>query len=276
MGLSASSFLNSKIKSDDLVKFFFTKKTVYLNFVSISGNQILKNRDLVQIFLLENEKTFFNNESKLKIIHSENDFFIIEKSSGVNSVIDTNNLQNNVHYLLNEFLQLSETTSLLFAVHRLDKLTSGLMIVAKTLNASKQLIQLFKDKQIEKKYWAIVAGHFDKKEFIISAPLKSTGKNKQALIGFAGRKALTKFKIIKETKNLSLLECQPITGRTHQIRSHLKFVNHPVINDHIYGGKKANFIFLHSFQISFKDWNSKNKMNFYSSFPKKFQNKLNV
>lgn len=136
-------------------------------------------------------------------------------------------------------------------VHRLDKDTSGILIIAKTEEAYLFLKKAFKERDIKKTYWAIVHGHLKEKEGIINVPIgrsKSDPRRRTAILKESHRKdkktreAITKYKVLKEQNETSLVELYPETGRTHQLRVHLRYLGHPVIGDTLYGSGKISLV----------------------------------
>ncbi|MFZ9180903.1 MAG: RluA family pseudouridine synthase [Rickettsiales bacterium] len=143
-------------------------------------------------------------------------------------------------------------------IHRLDKDTSGLLLIAKNKDSADFLGNLFKNKEIEKTYIALVDGIVKKPSGIIDMPLlkQNIGKNEKVQVDIEfGKKAITKYQVLKTFQNITELELKPITGRTHQLRVHCKEIGHPIINDYKYGGKKVAMkdkfsqLCLHSYQI---------------------------
>ncbi len=127
-------------------------------------------------------------------------------------------------------------------VHRLDKDTSGLLLIAKNSKIADFLTSSFKNKNIKKKYLALVKGRPNKDSGIIDIPLrkKMLNKNEKVYPDIEnGKSAITHFKLIKNFNNFSLIELKPITGRTHQLRVHCKEIGNPIINDIKYGGKEV-------------------------------------
>ena len=136
-------------------------------------------------------------------------------------------------------------------VHRIDKETSGIAVIVKNIESSRYMLHLFQTKQVYKKYVAIVSGKLDMIEWTIDKPL---AKNKEVvMVDFKnGKRAITEFRVIKQlSKNRTLIEAKPRTGRTHQIRVHLASIGHPIIGDKRYGGMQAERLYLHSSEISF-------------------------
>ncbi len=125
-------------------------------------------------------------------------------------------------------------------VHRLDKDTSGVLVVAKSERAYLNLIRQFKDREVKKEYLAIVYGRPEKREGEISCLLgrHPTDRKKMAVLSGRGRQALSRWRVIKEWGEASLFSVRIETGRTHQIRVHLSHIGHPVVGDEVYGGGK--------------------------------------
>lgn len=140
-------------------------------------------------------------------------------------------------------------------VHRLDKDTSGLVIIALKKISYEKLIEMQKIRNIKKSYYALVNGHPKKEKGIIDAPIGRNPKNriKQDII-YGGKQAITEYEIIKKYDNFSLLEIKIKTGRTHQIRVHMKAIGHPVVGDKKYNNFSHNIKrqFLHAHNIKFK------------------------
>ena len=152
-------------------------------------------------------------------------------------------------------------------VHRLDRDTSGVMLIAKNKESFENLKEQFKNHTIIKKYETFVFGVVKDKEGIINRPItrsKSDFRKWSAQRGGRGepREALTKYKVILENNDYSFLEVMPETGRTHQIRVHMKFLNHPVVCDSLYNPdnpcpKNISRMALHAKSIEFKNLNGK-------------------
>ncbi|MZG52973.1 MAG: RluA family pseudouridine synthase [Nitrospinae bacterium] len=129
-------------------------------------------------------------------------------------------------------------------VHRLDKETSGLVLVAKTEAAHKALAAQFKKREIKKEYCALVKGNVKKEKGTIDSPVGRHQTQRKKMDTGHGRPACTHFEVLQRGKNWTCLKLQPETGRTHQIRVHLASIHHPVIGDKLYGGKNPNPVHL--------------------------------
>lgn len=177
-------------------------------------------------------------------------------------------------------------------VHRIDKETSGLLIVAKNLDSFENLQAQFKARKVEKVYVALAHGRIEPMEGEISVPVGRLPWNRTRFGVLAGGKeASTHYKVIsyfkspvKQKEELTLLELYPKTGRTHQIRVHLKYINHPIFGDELYAGRKTarddrkvlQRFFLHAKKISFFHPQTGKRVEFESPLSEELQNVLDA
>jgi 23S rRNA pseudouridine955/2504/2580 synthase len=192
-----------------------------------------------------------------KIFEDEN-IVVINKPSGLATQGGTG-----IDISVDDFINLKNYQ----LVHRLDKDTSGLLLIAKNKLSADFLTNCFKNKTINKTYIALVYGNVKKESGTIDIPLakKRIGLNEkvQADIEF-GKPAITKYKVLKHFNDYTELELSPITGRTHQLRVHCKEIGHPILNDIKYGGKKVMCkdkfprLCLHAYKINIEDYFGKN------------------
>lgn len=165
-------------------------------------------------------------------------------------------------------------------VHRLDKETSGIIIVAKTKSAFEALQRQFKERQVKKTYLALVHGVLDEKVGEIEAPVgRLPWRRDRFGVLPGGREALTSYQVIdyftRDGEEYSLVEAKPKTGRTHQIRIHLKYLGHPVVADEFYAGRKTARrdrtwcprLFLHAKTVEFFHLEKKEMVKFSSELP---------
>jgi 23S rRNA pseudouridine1911/1915/1917 synthase len=196
-----------------------------------------------------------------KILYEDSDLIVLDKPSGwvVNSS-DTapNSLQNWISQNLGT--EISKSHELRSGiVHRLDKETSGVIIIAKNENAFHALQKQFFDRTVKKKYIALVHGKVEASGVIDAKVGRLPWKRTKFGVLEDGRPALTNYKVTKNFTDYSLLEVAPETGRTHQIRIHLKHIGHPIVSDPLYAGRKTNRgdrkwcprLFLHASEIEF-------------------------
>jgi len=163
-------------------------------------------------------------------------------------------------------------------VHRLDKDTSGLIVIAKNQKTFDFLKNQFKNREIEKKYLALVHGKLKEKTGIIAKSISRSKRGKQTIAPLKNTKsAITRYKVIKEFGNYTLLEAKPETGRTHQIRVHLSSIGHPIAGDEKYKFKRQekllNRQFLHAKYLKFSLPDGSIK-EFKSKLPKELNNIL--
>lgn len=156
-------------------------------------------------------------------------------------------------------------------VHRIDKDTSGLLVCAKNNEAHNFLSQQLKDKTCYRKYYAIVNGVIENNEGEIDAPIGRSEKNRQMMCVTMknSKEAVTLFKVLERYNDSTLLDVELKTGRTHQIRVHMQFINHPVVNDSRYGKKIIDETgqYLHAYFLSFIHPRSRERMDFRVSMP---------
>ena len=172
-------------------------------------------------------------------------------------------------------------------VHRLDRETSGCLVLAKRRSALRELHQKFRDGTVEKNYLALVVGDWQLGEQIVDAPLLVEHRKKgerHVVVSGAGKPAQTKMRLSRTFGKYSLLQCQPLTGRTHQIRVHALHMSHPVAVDDRYGDPEANAaarklglkrLFLHAQSISFPD-DSGNELHFTAPLAEDLEHFLNA
>lgn len=163
-------------------------------------------------------------------------------------------------------------------VHRIDKDTSGLLMIAKTAKARESLEDQLAHKTNKRLYWAIVHGNFAEKNGVIDAPIgRNPYDRKKMAVIETGKKAITHFKVLEQFKDYSLIECQLETGRTHQIRVHLDYIGHPVAGDPLYGPRKTlkgHGQFLHAKVLGFKHPSTGEWLEFSVEPPQIFQETL--
>ncbi len=209
-----------------------------------------------------------------EIIYEDKDILIIDKPAGVVIHPAPGHYHGTlVHGLIYRCKDLVGIGGVLRPgiVHRLDKDTSGIMIVAKNELAHKSLVEQFKNYMVEKEYWALVHGPIKEKEGRIEFPIgRHPIKRKQMCVLETGKKAVTVWKKISDFGNSSLVAVFPKTGRTHQIRVHFSYIGHPVVGDSTYGKRKDFYSgrhMLHAKRLLFYHPRTGKKMEFCSFIP---------
>ncbi|MDI6815222.1 MAG: RluA family pseudouridine synthase [Dehalococcoidales bacterium] len=193
----------------------------------------------------------------LNIIYENDDLLVIDKPAGLAIHPAPGHPSHTlVNAILAHFPHLADISDSLRPgiVHRLDKDTSGVMLVAKNSVAQANLINQFKARSVVKAYLALVKGHLTPENGVIEAPIGRDPRHRKRMAVVAeGREARTQYHVIKHIGNYTLLEVRPETGRTHQIRVHLSAIGYPVVGDTTYGVKSAYLSrqFIHASRLGF-------------------------
>lgn len=140
-------------------------------------------------------------------------------------------------------------------VHRLDRATSGVMITAKNSDTLKLLQKQFGERTVKKHYTAVVTGHISPAEAIIDMPIERNPKTPATFrVGSNGKEAQTHYKVLRSSEKYDMVKLKPKTGRTHQLRVHLKHIGHPIVGDMLYDGENADRLYLHagSLELTFQ------------------------
>ena len=245
----------------------------------VKSNYILKIDDLISIDDSFKEDIDIKPEDiKLDIVYEDEYLMVINKPSGM--VVHPGN-GNTEHTLVNALMgytkNLSDNNGEIRCgiVHRIDKDTSGLMLVAKTNKAHEILADGFKNKTIKREYLALVIGNVNTDNGTIDAPIgrDKSDRKKMTVTDINSKEAVTHFKVIKRYQGYTLLKLKLDTGRTHQIRVHMKYIGYPVYNDPVYTNNKCTSFgqFLHSCSIDFIHPITNERLHFECILPKEFQ-----
>lgn len=248
-------------------------KVVNNNYNVKLGDTIIVNDDLNYDISIEAEDIPLDN------VYEDDDLLVINKASGM--VVHpapghySGTLVNALLYKFNLSNGDSERPGI---VHRLDKDTSGLMLVAKNDKTHEALSKMIANKEVERHYLAIVDGVIKHDTGTIDAPIGRDPNNRQkmAVTDVNGKDSITHFKVLEIFSNHTLVECILETGRTHQIRVHMAYIGYPVFNDPMYGrGKSTEFgQMLHSKSIRFKHPTTGKELSFEVEPPKEFMDKI--
>lgn len=263
------------------------KKMIDEGFVLVNGKEvkaslILSEADelLVKDGFIK-EASFEAEDIPINIVYEDDDLLVINKKSGM--VVHPGN-GNTSGTLVNALMHYTKNLSNKEAfrpgiVHRIDKDTSGLMLVAKNDKAHDILAEGFKNKTIKREYIALVCGVIGEDTGVIDAPIGRDAKDrkKMCVTSENSKKAVTHFKVLKRYEHYTLLRLILDTGRTHQIRVHMKYIGHPVYNDPVYGKAYNDFgQFLHSASIDFEQPTTHEHLHFECDVPKEFQDFLDT
>ena len=243
----------------------YVQKLIKDGYIEISGKKItkpglkLKGDEVVDVvFPEEKDLELVPEDIPLEIVYEDDAIAVINK--GPDMVVHPahgNYSGTLVNALLYKMDKLSDINGDIRPgiVHRLDKDTSGIIVVAKTNEAHEKLAEMFKEKNLEKTYICIAKGIFGEKEGRIENLIGRDPKERKrmAVVEENGKKAISNYRVLDEGKNFSLVEVKIETGRTHQIRVHMKYLNHPILGDSTYGnstdGVKRQM--LHAYRLKF-------------------------
>lgn len=263
--------------SDKLLIKLKKNQHIYLNDIPEYVTKPIKIGDLIEVDL-NFEETFDNivpTKMILNIIFEDDSLIIINKPSGVPvhpSILHfDNSLSNGIAY----YFQENNIKKKIRPVNRLDKDTSGIVVFAKNEYIQECLIKQMKSKKFLKEYFAILEGFLEKTLGTINAPIsRKEGSIIEREVNSNGDVSITHFELIKkfsvQEKKLSLVKFKLETGRTHQIRVHSKYINHPILGDSLYGNKSEliDRQALHSYKISFTHPITNENLEFEIDLPK--------
>lgn len=263
------------------------KKMIDEGFVLVNGKEVKASLILSEadeLFVKDGfikETSFEAEDIPINIVYEDDDLLVINKKSGM--VVHPGN-GNTSGTLVNALMHYTKNLSNKEAfrpgiVHRIDKDTSGLMLVAKNDKAHDILAEGFKNKTIKREYIALVCGVIGEDSGVIDAPIGRDAKDrkKMCVTSENSKKAVTHFKVLKRYEDYTLLRLILDTGRTHQIRVHMKYIGHPVYNDPVYGKAYNDFgQFLHSASIDFEQPTTHEHLHFECDVPKEFQDFLDT
>lgn len=245
-------------------------------------SQKVKSGDSIEIAW--DEEVFEGLEAEdiaLDVIYEDEDILVISKAQGMvvhpGSGVHSGTLANALLSRYGDDFSTSDDDTRPGIVHRLDKDTSGVMIVARNLDSQHRLAEEFSSHAAIKHYAAIAKGHFKSTHFIIDVPLERDRRNRKKFTTTEkgrGKDAITEVTVVGENGGYALLDIRIYTGRTHQIRVHLSSIGHAVLGDPIYSSRDKNFpdatLMLHSYSLTIKHPATEEEMTFKAALPQRF------
>lgn len=245
--------------------------------------------------LLHNEKVFVNGNMTTKynyelnvgdvveirekvaknidIIYEDKDIIVINKPSGLLTVATEKEKNKTAYHLVMEYLKKKNKNNRIFIIHRLDKDTSGIIMFAKNERAKHLYQDNWNDIVKKRCYYAVIAGKMENKEGTIKSYLKENGNMVYSVKDRSGKLAITEYKVLKERKNISLLDINLKTGRKNQIRVHMKENKTPILGDLKYGEKSKliNRLALHAYKLELVNPVTKKLLTFEINMPNEFK-----
>ena len=244
--LRVDKFLLNRIENVSRNKIQLAAKNnkIFVNKMPVKSNYKVKNNDKIQVLFSypPHENLLVPEKMPLDIIFEDEALIIINKSPGVvvhpgHGNYSKTLLNGLLYYFKEKYAHLDIYPNL---VHRIDKDTSGLLVIAKTEEVLNTLAAQFINKTSQRTYYALVWGNVKKEKDTIEAYIGRHPKDRLQMTVFIegkqGKKAVTHYKVLERFTYVTLISCQLETGRTHQIRTHLKYIGHPIFNDGRYGG----------------------------------------
>ncbi len=247
---------------------------------AVKSSKILKNQDVIEVLMPENQNLDIEpKDLPLNIVYQDNDLAVIDKPQGI-TVHAGNGTKGDtlVNALLYHLDNLSGINGVIRPgiVHRIDKNTSGLLVVAKNDKAHISLAKQLEDKTCHRTYIALLEGVLKEDSGTITTYITRSEKDRTKMaVSNSGRLAITDFKVIKRYSQHTLCEFNLKTGRTHQIRVHAKHIGHPIVGDDKYGYKNQKFKLdgqlLHAYKLEFVHPTTSKKVSFVSEIPSYFE-----
>lgn len=269
--------------SRSLIKKMLKEGYIKVNDQRVKANYIVSTGDVVSLqILIVNNHLIEAENIPLDIIYQDDDIIIINKPNGMVVHPGAGAYKGTlVNALMYHFDNLSTLGGNIRAgiVHRIDKETTGLLVVAKNDRAHRILADQLVDKTLNRTYRAIAHGQILDKKVIVDAPIGRDPNNRTKMMITANnsKDAYTEFEVLNVVENFSYLECKLKTGRTHQIRVHLNYIKHPILGDPKYGYRKDDTSFgqyLHAYKLGLIHPTTNEYMEFEAPFPPEFKEKL--
>ena len=233
---SNTDFSRSKINN------LIDSGNVLVNGLVVKKSYKVKNEDVISINDIDSEIVIEKEDIPVDIVYEDEYLAIINKKSGIVTHPAVGNKNHTlVNALLYHFNNISKKDNIRPGiVHRLDKDTSGLMVVAKDDKTHELLSEMIKNKEVERIYLALVWGNVRCDNGKIDAPIgrSITNRQKYTVTDINSKDSVTHFSVIQRFKDVTLIKCRLETGRTHQIRVHLNYIGYPIVNDLVYGNRK--------------------------------------
>lgn len=258
---------------------------ILVNNNKVKSSYILKEEDNIEITDYIEETDILPENIPLDIYYEDDDLIVVNKPSGM--VVHpapgnySGTLVNALMYHTNN-LSTVNTSIRPGIVHRIDADTSGLLLVAKNDKSHNLLAEAIQKKEVVREYIALVEGVINEDTATIDAPIGRdiNNRKKMCVTGSNSKEAVTHIRVLERYKNATLIRCKLETGRTHQIRVHLSYIGHPVINDPVYNSKKLidkDFgQMLHAEKLGFVHPTTKEYMEFTAPVPAKFNEILKI
>ncbi|MPW26627.1 RluA family pseudouridine synthase [Alkalibaculum sp. M08DMB] len=279
---------DTKVKDYLMDKFHYSSRLIrkikregeiLVNDIKVTINEPLKANDKIVVYLGEEHIDSDPEDIPIKVIHEDDDVLVINKNPGIVTHATRSHPRGTLANAIAFYWEKNNINAKIRFVNRLDRDTSGVIIIAKNKYAHQFIQNEMKQDKVEKIYCALVEGIPDVEEGTIHAPIGRPYEDSiMRIVMEEGKEAITHYKTIKKFKEHSLLEIRLETGRTHQIRVHLKSIGHPIIGDSLYNENSMQYISrqaLHANKIVFNHSRLHIPCEFKADMPRDIEEVIN-
>lgn len=281
-GTRIDKFLSEKFegKSRSYIQGLIEEESILVNNKKVKSNYKLKENDEIKVFMKEPKELEVEAENiPIDIIYEDSDVIVVNKAKGMVVHPAPGNYNGTlVNALLYHCTDLSSINGVIRPgiVHRIDKDTTGILVIAKNDEAHNKLSDQLKEHSMKREYYALVEGRIKANSGTIDKPLARSKKDRLKIaIVEGGKRAVTHYEVIERFKNTTLVKCVLETGRTHQIRVHMSSIGYPLVGDPVYGFKKGKFKcegqMLHAKTLGFIHPRTNEYVEFTSELPENFK-----
>lgn len=275
IGMKLGEFLTEKFElSNKMIKKYDKEGKIFVNSKNISLKSKLKENESVSVKIDVGNNTVSPENIEITVVYEDEDFLVADKPKNMVVHETKNVVSGTLSNAISHYQKINNQNYKIRFVNRLDRDTTGLLVVAKNPYSHHLISKQIDEGTFEKTYIAVVNGHLKIKSGIIDDPIDLSEEGVKRELKNTGKESKTKYVVTEELKNASVLEIELFTGRTHQIRVHLSSIGNFIIGDELYG-EKSDLIdrqALHSSSLKFIHPITKETMYFKSEIPKDIKN----
>ncbi len=275
-GLTIKEILKSFYVGKGKIEEIRSNKLAYLNSKQVDIETRVKENDIIDFYSLKIKK-YLSISKDIDILYEDDNLIIVNKMKGL-LVHDDGNSNDNLVSRIQYYFDINNINKEIYVVHRLDYLTSGIIIFAKDFLSQSLINHQLENHDITRLYLALVEGKLTKKEGIIEASIgkdRHDGKKYRVSDSPKAKESKTSYKVEKILKNKTLVKLKLFTGRTHQIRVHMAYIGHPLVYDKLYNPKaKDDNFFLHSYELIMNHPLNKKQIHLICELPNNFKKKM--
>lgn len=286
VGQRIDVYLSEKIEdmSRSHIQKLISENNIYVNNVEVKSNYKIRSGDIIKLVIPEPVKLDLAPEDiEIEIMYEDEDIAVVNKPQGMVVHPGAGNYTGTLVNALLGKCNLSSINGVIRPgiVHRIDKDTTGVLVIAKNDNSHKKLAEQIKNHSVTRVYIALIEGILKTDKGTINAPIgrHPVERKRMAVVSRNGRTATTHYQVLERYRENTLIEARLETGRTHQIRVHMAYIGHPLVGDPVYGYKKQKYKLkgqaLHARTLGFVHPSKGEYMEFTAPLPKYFENLIN-